>query len=452
MNVTVFPFATWLVRWRRYCAGALDFVLSIGIRGLGAVLALALNVLLARLLGVTEYGRYMTWLSMGLVLGGLAVRGVGQVLTREMAGGANTDRSLRRVLTRWAVGRVIRSAVLLAVVYLAWVLILQSKLSFETLQWSAALAGIGVVGLFAFCSIEAGAINGFSASLRSQALLLVVQNGGTLALLGLMYWLLTGPHRVVQALWLQTGGYAIALLLGAYWLRGLARHKSENEAASRIAPTGSRALTRGWNISSRHFLLVTVAAVLVNRVDVVLVSALSGAEVAGVYAAGARLAQVALMVALAVNVVLSPRIAHAHKRGDRAEVQRLFRSGLIFTVPIAAIEVLGAVGLAPWIVGVLGISYTASAAPFAWVTVAYALWTVAAPGYALLAMTGLEKMVAALSWVVLIVNIGAMVILVPLYGAAGGGAAMAAGYGLVLPVLLGALARRKDNDGVTRLL
>lgn len=441
MNVTAFSPANWLARWRRYQVDMSDFVLSAGMRGFGAVLALALNVLLARLLGVREYGRYMTWLSMGLVLGGLAVRGVNQVLTRELAGGAHADRNQRRMLRRWAAGRVSRGAALLAVVYLAWVLILQSKLSFETLPWSAVLAGIGIVGLFAFCVIEAGAINGFSASLRSQALLLVVRNGGTLVLLGLLYWLLAGPYRAAQALWLQTGGYAIALLVGAYWLRGLARHKLDNEAASRVAPTGSNALTRDWTVSSRHFLLVTIAAVLVNRVDVVLVSALSGAEVAGVYTAGARLAQVALIVALAVNVVLSPRIARAYKRGDHAEIRRLFRSGLVFAVPIAVIEVLVAVGLASPIVGVFGASYAAAAAPFTWVTVAYALWAVAAPGYALFAMTGLEKTVAMLSWLVLIVNVGMMVLLVPHYGAAGGGVAMAVGYAIVLPMLLILLKR-----------
>ncbi|MGH2509777.1 MAG: lipopolysaccharide biosynthesis protein, partial [Ktedonobacteraceae bacterium] len=194
---------------------------------------------------------------------------------------------------------------------------------------------------------------------------------------------------------------------------------------------------------TRHFLLVTIASVLVNRLDVVLVSSLSNVQVAGVYAAGARLAQVALMVALAVNIVLSPRIARAYRQGDGREVRRLFRSGLAFTVPIAVIEIALATVLGSDIVRIFGPSYATAAAPFAWVTVAYALWALAAPGYALLAMTGSERVVAALSWLVLIANVVTIILLVPSHGAAGAGMAMIAGYGLALLALFGALSRRK---------
>lgn len=101
--------------------------------------------------------------------------------------------------------------------------------------------------------------------------------------------------------------------------------------------------------------------------------------------------------------------------------------------------------LGPRIVSVFGASYAAAAAPFAWVTVAYALWALAAPGYALLAMTGSERAVASLSWIVLIANVGTIIALVPDYGAAGAGIAMIAGYGLALMALLGILAKRRDK-------
>ena len=103
---------------RRGVASA--FVYSIGIRGVGAILALSLNVLLARLLGVAEYGRYMALLSMALVLGGLSVRGVNYVLTRELAGEAGTIPILRKSLTQWATCRVGKSMGLAVFVFMAW--------------------------------------------------------------------------------------------------------------------------------------------------------------------------------------------------------------------------------------------------------------------------------------------------------------------------------------------
>ncbi len=434
-----FP-AVFRVRWRRDNANFSVFVLSIAMRGTGAILALSLNVLLARLLGASEYGRYMTWLSAGLVLGGFAVFGVDQVLTRELAGRASANWKLRHKLVGWAAARVICSAMAAAIIYVLWAVFFQSGLPLGMGAWLGVVAGVGLVLLFALGTVEAGAINGFSASLRSQALLLVVKNVVTLALLGILYWFIAGPRQAVQALWLQVGGYLITGSIGAYWLRGLFRHALDTEADN-----DTRGLSRRWSIASRHFLMVSLAALLVNRLDVVLVSALSDPQVAGIYAAGARVAQLALVAALAINVVLSPRIARAYRFGDRRALRRLFRKGLALTAPIAAIEIVVAIMLGSRIVAMFGASYAGAAAPFTWVTIGYALWTLAAPGYALLAMSGFEEVVAALSWLVVVANVGTIAVLVPLYGAAGGGVAMAAGYGLSLVALYAVLARVKGK-------
>ncbi len=142
------------------------------------------------------------------------------------------------------------------------------------------------------------------------------------------------------------------------------------------------------------------------------------------------------MVGLAVNVVLSPRISSAWAQKDHAAVRRLLRSGLMFTVPVAVIEVVVVALFGRDIVALFGPAYAQSVMPLFWVTLAYALWTVAAPGFALLAMTGSEMMVAGLSWLVVIANVAAILVLVPLQGASGAGLAMTVGYALALPALI----------------
>ena len=424
------------------------FVYSIGIRGIGAILALSLNVLLARLLGVAEYGRYMALLSMILVLGGLSVRGVGSVLIRELAGEAGTTPVLRKSLTRWATFRVGKSTSLAMLVFLAWsVLIYFGWLT----VWSstqiklAIVAGVAIILFSPFVSIGAGAINGYSASLRSQGLTLVVQNGTVLGLLGVLYLTVSQSIDLSQVLWLQAAGYAVSLLVGAYWLRGLVRERNIGSDDWCLSAIRNKNNPKNWTTASRHFLLITVAALLVNKLDVVLVSALAGSEVVGIYAAGARLAQVAMIIALAVNVVLSPRIAKAHKAGERSSVTQLVRSGLKFTIPIALAEIVLAWLFASDVVDIFGKSYAASAGPFLWVVIAYALWTALAPAYALLSMTGKEKLVAAISWIVLIVNVVAITILTPLYGATGAGLAMAIGYGVAASLIFFVLVQPAHN-------
>lgn len=434
-----------LARWRKYRLGSATFLLSVGVRGIGAILALALNVVLARLLGVVQYGRYMTWLSMGLVLGGLAVRGVDQVLTRELASGPRLGEFGRNALLRWAKGRLFRSAMLAALLFGAYVLVLQDGASPDRGQWLVSVAGAGIVVLAALTLAEAGAINGFAASLRSQALPLVVRNGAALALVGVFYLSVKAPQNAMQALWLQALGYLVTVLVGIQWLRSLGRGVSRDETTGDAHVTTLRQGKHDWTVASRHFFLVGIAALLVNRLDVVVIAALSGDKIAGTYAAGARLAQVTLMVAVAVNVVLSPRIASAHRLGNHEEVRRLAISGLAFTIPVAILGVVGVTIFAAGIVRVFGPQYAGSAAPLVWVNGAYALWAVAAPGYALLAMTGLEKFVAALSWLVVVVNVATMLMLVPLFDAAGGGMAMAAGYGSALVGLGVALIMKKGH-------
>ena len=420
---------TWWVR----SVGSLHgrFAAQIGVQAAGAVLALAVNVLLGRMLGAAEYGHYMMLLSGTLILGGLAARGSDQLLTRELAAGAADNAEWRHVLKRWAVKRTAIGVALAGLVYLIWLFISETSRSVGYLS-PTALAGVLLIILSVICALAVGALNGFAASMRSQSLV-VVKNIVILVSLSVSWWFLGRIHAAWMALWLQVGGYAIAFVVGWHWFRTVAASPLGSNTA--VAVAGSPP-TKRWSSASHHFLMIGIAGLLVNRLDVVLVSGLAGNQTAGIYVAGARLAQVALMVAFAVNVVLNPRISSAWAQKDHAAVRRLLRSGLMFTVPVAVIEVVVVAVFGRDIVALFGPAYAQSAMPLFWVTLAYALWTVAAPGFALLAMTGSEKMVAGLSWLVVIANVAAILVLVPLQGASGAGLAMTVGYALALLALI----------------
>lgn len=422
----------WIQRLVASTHGA--FVLSVGIQGFGAVLALTVNVLLARLLGASEYGRYMTLLSSGLLLGSLATRGDSSVLTREFASRAV---SWRPPITRWTEFRVARGAAVAMTAYLVWLAFSHNGRSYFTLA-SDFIVGALLIGFVAITALQAGALNGVGASLRSQAQASVLKNGGMLFALGILFWIVSGPTDATQAVALQVVGYVTAFVIGRLWLRAQTRCGNEPggqlHAVPSPVPVVDKELGRSWAASSRSFLLVTMAAVLVNKLDVVIVSALGSDGTTGIYAAGARLAQVALLVALSVNVVLSPKFARAGAVCDVRAQRSLLRKGLAFTVPIAIAEGGIAVGFANKIVGVFGPEYASSAAPFMWVTLGYAVWTLAAPIYALLSMTGSEKIVAGSSWLILIINFATMVALVPRFGATGAAIAMAVGFAVSVPV------------------
>ena len=424
-NATDVERPTWLTR----SAGTLSgrFTTQVGVQAAGAVFALAVNVLLGRMLGAAEYGHYMTLLSGALILGGLAARGSDQLLTRELAAGAVNSAEWRHVLKRWAVKRTAIGAALAVLAYLIWLFFSETSRSVGYLS-PIALAGVLLIALSLICALAAGALNGFAASMRSQSLV-VIKNIVILASLGISWWILGRVHAAWIALWLQVVGYAIAFVVGWHWFRAIAASPMVSNTVAAV--TGDPPIKR-WSSASNHFLMISIAGLLVNRLDVVLVSGLAGNQTAGIYVAGARLAQVALMVAIAVNVVLSPRISSAWAQNDHAAVRRLLRSGLMFTVPVAVIEVIVVAIFGRYIVALFGPAYAQSVMPLFWVTLAYALFTLAAPYYAYLAMTKSEKSLVMISWMVLIANVTAIFLLLPLYGATGAAMAMGVGYGLAL--------------------
>lgn len=424
------------------------FLASIVVRGIGALAALAVNVWFARLLGVVEYGRYMALLSLALVLGGLATRGVDQLFTRDMATTAFPESYGSLGLIRWGAMRVLLGVVLATAVFVGWVAWSRRADTLSTLLPTLS-GGVLVIALFSSVTVLGGAINGLGASLRSQSLALVIQNGAILFLIGVTVALTGQVTSADSALWIQVGAYLVATTIGVSWLYHILKWR--RLAACKGAPLKAAEGSKEWGRSANHYLWMTIAALLVSRVDVVLIAMLAGDATAGVYAVGARLAQVALMVPLAVNVVLSPRIATAWRQGEHSVVRALVRRGLMFTVPLAILEVVTAIVFGRDLVALFGTQYFAATTPFVWVTLAYALWTVVAPGYALLAMSGSEQTVAILSWGILIANVAAILLLVPRYGATGGAVAMTVGYGLVIPVVLAVIGRKYEIfRGVSR--
>lgn len=395
----------------------------------------------------------MTMLAMTLVLGGLAIRGVDQVLTRELAGRAGTTLHGRQALANWSVRRVGLGVSFGVSVFVLWVIFIYSHpkdaSSFLGVL-ELALPGAVLVVIIAGRGALSGALNGYSASVRSQTIGQIVQNGAVLLLLVVILAFGTRPLSVDDALWLQVTGYFCAVGIGIYWIAQLDKERARVHRR-RLDQVNLPALqAKKWSKASRYFLLTSIAGLLMSRLDVVLISAVTGSHAVGIYVAGARLGQVGMLAALAVNIVLGPRIANAYQTGNRHDLEKLLAYGWGLSIPFACLEIIVGWAFGSYLVRLFGSAYSASAQTFAWVITGYALWTLAAPAYARLSMTGREHLVAGISWVVLVTNIVLLIILTPIYKATGAAAAMAVGYGvgtIIIIVMLKMSASRLADIG-----
>src|SRR5439155_13474637 len=126
---------------------------------------------------------------------------------------------------------------------------------------------------------------------------------GLVFAIGLLWMVSSASASTEAALWAQAAGYGLALIIGSRWLCRHLRQVKEaaDDGEGRTTPFPSPGV---WSSAATHFFLIGVASLATGRLDVVLISELSDARTVGIYAAGARLAQVVLIIALAVNPVL----------------------------------------------------------------------------------------------------------------------------------------------------
>jgi len=161
------------------------------------------------------------------------------------------------------------------------------------------------------------------------------------ALAGVLgFLLLTGREALsaVQGLYALGGALVLTLFLQELFLR------------QALPAEGRRSLpefnTRFWLSESFPLLLIAGFVILLNQTDIIMVGALAGDEVAGLYAGAAVTARWVSFMLLSANAVAAPMIASLHARGDAATLQalvtRVARWAFWPSVALAAILILGA--------------------------------------------------------------------------------------------------------------
>lgn len=416
-------------------AGRADTLLRTGGLTLAAQLgslaaAVALQALLARLLGKDAFGDYtyaFSWVLL-LSLGGKA--GVEQAglrfLSTYLAGG---DLARLRGLLTWGLRRTAATASLLALALAAggalapglrqelrlcfWIAALM--LPFDTLGevWTALLraARRPVLGQL---------LNGLC---RRGGLALVV---GTLALAGAAW---TAPSVLLASLAVSVAIFAaLAIALRRSLPAPLRATPPHEEPAS-------------WTAASNQLLGAGLLQAAMNRTDVVAVGLLAGPTAAGLYAVASRLANFVTFGQTALATVVAPQFAALHGSGARHELERVgrlsARAGSAFGLAVAA-PLLAASGL---VLDLFGPGFRAAVPALLVLTAGQlASLLVGSVGY-LLAMTGHQRDALAVLARVFALNLVALAVLIPWLGPTG--AALAAAASNLLANLGLALAARR---------
>jgi O-antigen/teichoic acid export membrane protein len=281
--------------------------------GGGSLLLVAAQAVLARLMGVEQYGFYAYALTVAQVLAVPAVLGLDTAAVRFAAAyRVEASWGLLRGFLRFAERAALACGAALGVVaaVVAWAIAGRLPGDLLATLWVAFLA----LPAMALLAVRCGTLQGLRRVVLARLpdhLLRPLAVVGLAALAYAAAGRLAAPLAMAVFL-LDSAGAAAA----AGWLLG-------RELPPEVAGALPRAEGRHWLRVSAPLFLVAEMRFLLHHTDILLLGALAGTTQAGIYTAAARLSRLTSFGLPAVNSIAAPMIAELFARGDRRGLQRV---------------------------------------------------------------------------------------------------------------------------------
>lgn len=181
----------------------------------------------------------------------------------------------------------------------------------------------------------------------------------------------------------------------------------------------------------------TLSAILEQAllwIDVVIVGAIAGSAAAGIYSGASRFVAAGLIIDSALRVVVAPRFSELIHLGQLAELSALYRTAskwlVLFSVPIyTMLAVFSTV-----VLSVLGPSFVAGDTALIILAIGAIITFLAGNIHSVLLMSGHSGWAAFNKVVVLVINVGGNLLLVPIFGLEG--AALSWAFSMLLDAVL----------------
>lgn len=398
-------------------------LMSLGVlRMLGIGLAFVQAVVMARVFGAEIFGIFSFAISTVTLLGLVASLGFDQLLTREVA-----ILDPRRV-TVDALSALLRL----------------TRLFVLPLTVIVSAGGSALLLL--------GGFSGFAAEYR-EPLLAVTLSFGLLMCRKFVEAFALGLKKAALSFVSSKVAFPAIMILGALWLDRLGHAATARKVASlyllslvlstvfalvalrkdllaffRSDPQDPATLPLNPRVSltaALYLTLVMAGSMVINHMDTVLLSLLSTSVEAAYAKVAWRLSEAVTLMQSIALIQLRPLIAAAYGRADQQSLQVQLHglSKLLTVVGVAAFVVI--VAFAPQLLQLFGADFVGASLSLRAYAVGALGTILGGPGTVVLSMTGNERAASRILWVVLAINLGLNLALIPRFGAAGAGVATA---------------------------
>lgn len=395
------------------------FLGTAGIQLMGRGLTVITGIILARVLGPEEFGRY------GLVMSLLAmatiptIAGMPQLVIREVAKLQLEQRwcELKGILRWSSLYVIIASAIVMLFIsisiYMEWI-----KPSIGQYLWF----GLAMIPMRGLLAKQSAVLSGMRFPVLAQLPQGVI---ASVVLLIALYFLSYHNYKLDAQITLiiQSGASISAVLVSVYLV-------------DRNIPFKSNEVKRTYQVKTWHsalvpFTLLAVITTLNNELASVLLGFLGTEEAVGYFKVAMQGVTLLSLGLVAINTITGPNIVRLYKKGDVVGVQKLLtqsvRISTLTSVPFALILIF----FSDWLVTMLfGTEYLPSAALLSILCVGQIVNVLMGSVGLVLQMTGHEKRALKTLIITLIVTVILLFLLIPAYQAKG--AAIAVSISIVL--------------------
>jgi O-antigen/teichoic acid export membrane protein len=404
------------------------------VRVASAALLFISQIVLARWMGVAEYGHYVALWTAVLLLGAFSHLGLSAAMMRlapQYQASGNLD-ALRGILLG---GRLIAvaSATVIALVAGAAMWLEGERLGFDlTLPVVIALL---CVPFYTLEDVQDGLGRGQGWMLEAIVPPFLLRPAFVLVIVLVAHWagLASTSLTTIMAALAATAG--TTLLQTAVIERRIAES----------VPRGKRSFdVPAWLTVSLPLLAVGACEVVMQNADVMLISFFRPSADVGIYYAATKTAGLALFVHYAVGSAYAGRIASATALGDATEMRRLVRESVRWTFYPSLVVTLGILALGIPLLAMFGRDFT-EAYPLMFILAAGVLARAATgPSELILNMLGHQRACAMSLATAAIVSVSLNAVLIPVWGLTG--AAIATATALATAAVLNWWAAMRLSD------
>jgi O-antigen/teichoic acid export membrane protein len=375
--------------------GKVDALLSFGVRFGGALATFLSQLLIARWMGLVEFGTFSNaWVWVTLV-GTLVQLGMASSTTRFAAAALERgDRAGVKGIVIFSQLAVLATSIL-ATLLVALVASLPA-IGFSPGQREALLVGCLCIPLFALVDIGKGIA-------RADGPAWLAYLPGFLLRPILFLAVLAVFQLIGLSIDAQTAVWAMLVALALTWILQWAviRHYLGPALKGPARFDG-----RAWFGGSIAIVVVDGYFMLVTSLDVILVNAMIGPEAGGAYYAASRLASLVSYVMFAISAISSAQMARHYAAGRHQELAALVRKFVHWTFwPTLGAALLLAVS-GPFLLDLFGAGFDSAAPALTIMLVGLVVQAAAGPTKFLLLMTGAQNGLA------LVLGLGAVLALV----------------------------------------